>query len=983
MTLLKEISLSNIRRFAENVIVPVSPQATILLAPNGTGKTALFEAIELALTGSVARLDKDMFALVREGMAHAEVRLDFGDFEHRASVSADATPVYWSGRSELHGTVNPDDFGYLLRLTHMLDQRDKDWFTQAESSNAGDQLTKLPIGKDAQRANALITGLKQAVTKERTERERVSTEAETCVRDWNDLIKQRNDARELLNQELPSVEQLVTVLQRYVSAKINSDNLDNLESVQAVSVSNINTQLQELRERYVGLRQMDEVCTAYSTAMTELERLKGLKTIQQNFHDDLARKRDVLAINVTQATAAHIEADLGLSRVRDELAKVKEWVRLDTLLKAENDALTSEHLALTQLVGERTSASSTLKASEDVDYAYIKLSATSDEWQSSVNELQENLRAWSNWRDDSLQIETLQGRVKDIQKELLNNKKLFEEKEASYKQALDREAKAKEQLSLFQQSSDSLRAALAAIAADLPENQGECPVCGVEHGVNELRKRMANQLQAINPSLLSLAEYERTCREVVAQSDREKAEVSQLYLQSVALNESTVTEIGALERRVDAVRRLKIFEDTNLETANERLSARSKELEIAKLALDEFSKTLPPRPSAETLVHNRQVVHRLIELENEGEQIVRRRQATVSLLEQQLSMLPSSDDPVKAMKNLEEEASVSGKSVDSKLSERRQAEANAEIETANLQQSQGVIDALHNESQYHLGRIDECRKQWLLLRLPDEPTHSVLALNLHDCESKISSMEGAISELGQIRQSIVRLRSAVDYRKLQELIDTQRAERSEPDHGTYLVHQFEAAANELNRVDMAKSTLNTFSSALTNEVNEIESRLLDIEPLWQSLLGRIVREPRFSQTELQYNHYRKKAYAQVQVPIGNREAPAYKVASEAQKTDLQLSFLLSMAQVHPWSPWKALLLDDPTQHHDLVHASAVFDVLRDYIVDHGFQTIVTTHDPTQARFFARKLINDGVNVELVTLVPMGGGVNVMPLQNNR
>ena len=983
MTILKAISLSNIRRFAEDVTVPVSPQATILLAPNGTGKTALFEAVELALTGSVARLDKDMFALVREGTTHAEVRLNFGDFEHRATVSTDATPVYWSGRSKLHGKVNPDDYGYLLRLTHMLDQRDKDWFTQAESSSAGDQLTKLPIGKDAQYANSLITGLKQAVTKERTERERISTETETSVRDWNDLIARRNEARELVNQELPSIEKLVTVLQCYVSDQINSDNLDNLESAQAVGVSNINTQLQEMRERNVALHQMDTVCTAYTTAMAEAKRLEELKALHQKIHDDLLIKRDALAVNVTQVTAAHIEADLGLRRIRDELSKVEEWVRLDKLLKVENDALASERQMLTQLVTERTSASAALKASEDVEYIYIKWFASRAEWQLRIDELQEDLRAWSDWRDDSMQIQALHDRLENIEKKIIDNKKLFEEKDAAYKQALNGEAVAKEQLRNLQQSSDSLRAAVAAIAADLPENQGDCPVCGVEHGVNELKHRMANQLQAINPALISLAEYERNSRGVVAQSEREKAEASQLYLQSVALYETTISERDSLQRRIDAVRRLQIFEDTNLEIANERLSARRKVLEVAKIELDEYYKALAPRPKAETLVHYRQLAHRSVESETEGTQIVRRREATVSLIEQQLSTLSSPADPIGTLKKLEEEAFVLSKSADIKLSERRQAEAHAEIEKVNLHQSQVVIDGLQKDWQSLINRIDEYRKQWVLLRLPGEPTRSVLDKNLSDCESAILSMNLALAELGQVRQNIARLRGAVDYRKLQEIIDNQRAERSEPDHGAYLLQKFEAATNELNRVDTAKFTLNTFSTALANEVKQIQSRLLDIEPLWQSLLKRIVREPRFSQTELQYNHHRKKPYAQVHVPIGDREAPAYKVASEAQKTDLQLSFLLSMAQVHPWSPWKALLLDDPTQHHDLVHASAVFDVLRDYIVDYGFQTIVTTHDPVQARFFARKLINDGVHVELVTLVPMGGGVNVQSLQNNR
>lgn len=102
------------------------------------------------------------------------------------------------------------------------------------------------------------------------------------------------------------------------------------------------------------------------------------------------------------------------------------------------------------------------------------------------------------------------------------------------------------------------------------------------------------------------------------------------------------------------------------------------------------------------------------------------------------------------------------------------------------------------------------------------------------------------------------------------------------------------------------------------------------------------------------------------------------VASEAQMTDLQLTFLLSMAMNHRWSPWRALLLDDPTQHHDLVHAASVFDVLRDYIVDHDFQIVIATHDALQARFFMRKLQNDGIDARMWSLVPTAQGVTAIP-----
>ena len=89
--------------------------------------------------------------------------------------------------------------------------------------------------------------------------------------------------------------------------------------------------------------------------------------------------------------------------------------------------------------------------------------------------------------------------------------------------------------------------------------------------------------------------------------------------------------------------------------------------------------------------------------------------------------------------------------------------------------------------------------------------------------------------------------------------------------------------------------------------------------------------------------------------------------------------MLAMAHVHRWSPWKALLLDDPTQHHDLVHAAAVFDLLRDYIVDYGFQVVVATHDAVQARFFLRKLQNDGIEARLWGITLGTNGVEAKEL----
>ena len=80
MKYLQKISISNVRRFGKDVEINFGQGATILLAPNGIGKTTVFEAIELALSGKISRLKNGpLEALIRDGQPGLDVRLDFSD----------------------------------------------------------------------------------------------------------------------------------------------------------------------------------------------------------------------------------------------------------------------------------------------------------------------------------------------------------------------------------------------------------------------------------------------------------------------------------------------------------------------------------------------------------------------------------------------------------------------------------------------------------------------------------------------------------------------------------------------------------------------------------------------------------------------------------------------------------------------------------------------------------------------------------------
>jgi DNA repair exonuclease SbcCD ATPase subunit len=69
--------------------------------------------------------------------------------------------------------------------------------------------------------------------------------------------------------------------------------------------------------------------------------------------------------------------------------------------------------------------------------------------------------------------------------------------------------------------------------------------------------------------------------------------------------------------------------------------------------------------------------------------------------------------------------------------------------------------------------------------------------------------------------------------------------------------------------------------------------------------------------------------------------------------------------------WPALLLDDPLQPHDLTHAAALSEVLRDLVRDQKYQIILSLHDEELADSMRRQL--EGAGIPCVTCRDAGLG----------
>jgi hypothetical protein len=115
----------------------------------------------------------------------------------------------------------------------------------------------------------------------------------------------------------------------------------------------------------------------------------------------------------------------------------------------------------------------------------------------------------------------------------------------------------------------------------------------------------------------------------------------------------------------------------------------------------------------------------------------------------------------------------------------------------------------------------------------------------------------------------------------------------------------------------------------------------------------------------------------------NTTLPPQIVLSEGQMAANGFSILCAASTAYPWSNWRALLLDDPLQHNDIIHAAAFVDVMRNLVELREYQLIMSSHDRAEGEFIARKFDAARLPCTVVTLTaPSKDGVKFDPPRYN-
>ncbi|ABR50060.1 SMC domain protein [Alkaliphilus metalliredigens QYMF] len=975
---LNKISISNARRFAKDVEINFGKGATILLAPNGTGKTTIFEAIELALSGSLkSKLGDPPNALIRDGKKELDIRLDFdNDLYCEVAFRHGQTPLLKGDHVKLFQD-KLTSLPYLLGLTHILDQRGKFWFVTSDQNGAGSSLDKLSIGQGLNKIFSKKTSLIKAVNQEIINLENSYNEELERRNNFIKVIKDRDLASS--DYKLVSLDLIYQVINNG-HVIIKKKNADIKLNQQALSLFLETTKdlLSSKIDSHSSLK------IKYSSIESKLE------TYEEN----------TLLIKTKEADIESNKTKTGQLNEKIEDLKVKikadEEMKSESVVKKDHSMLMQKHLRLLAEKREKYQQESIdmqplnlqfpkkqdefAESCKDLE-AFLKLKTEHEILDSEIIQVLNKQEFVNKLRTLQTQLEVLEKQNSDIEEknipdyekikfELTQEIKKIESDQIKNNLQIDQ---TNQIIKKYLEGSNAIQTSINSIAKHLPVDQCKCPVCNTDFEPEELQKQIKIALEWMNPAAHKMTQNLKKLEEA------QKKFVDDLEKLSSDLNTINLKITHERESLEDTKKRLSeiLTSFPNCINSNDALNFISSSIDSQTGIHDQLlekKKALKEMPSENTITDARIKNEKIrIEFDDLKSEI----QANESLIKLLLEEIVCLEERTKghnlekltayiSVLELEIETSMTLCSQNTIMLEKFQKELNT-LQTELHKINDHLLQLRSQQSQIET--------EWFESGLPDKPNPISLFLAKSNIENQQKKCSDSLSQLKDVQQQLVAWKEAESFIELNEKVKIECGERSEEEHLVFLSSRVEKQEKKFNEMKNKNETMSFIFRKVDSELNQINKYIDSINEPWSELLQRTIVNSRFSTGELlKSNTVRNKPTAQVGAILNGNSIPVNQIASEAQLTDLQLTFMLAMAKQHHWTPWRALLLDDPTQHHDLVHASSVFDLLRDYISDLDFQVMLSTHDSQQVNFFRRKLDNDGIENKVYRLIVGRDGV---------
>ncbi|UUL83971.1 AAA family ATPase [Sphingomonas qomolangmaensis] len=1020
---LSRIGTHDFRTFGDfEIEIPAAPGLVLLTGTNGLGKSSFFDAIEWGLTNTIRRFEP----YVQKG----KKRLAEKDYLTRrgAEPGSHRVSLTFSGEEPIvraagTGTATADivarlarpdrrainDLGTYLALTHFLGQAAQQRFTSRDPRDQW-QALKGPSGIDrleriraGLRGRPTVTAFNRRIETQQT----VVTTLERQIADWQGwltrLERLRSAARAtgaLTAAEVTErIDQLETDLPELITGQPLAITGEDVGRRLAALGDRIGDALRLMGERKAGLEALAPLAVQYAISQAEsrldtpaLVRLRGevsdaqarlgralplvstannavtaqqaaIATIGHNIQvleagsTDLARRQQLLALIATDAAdrAALVEA-IAANRATIQIA----------------DGTIGNHAEAAAEVARLRSLAASARALDEAMADYLNLEAESAKASAALAQGREVAGPVT------VQIVALETQLAGVDRRIGDAER--DRAEA------DRHATA-------------ISAALSQLASHLHANDTDCPVCNTSFAPGVL-KALADAAAVGSDGRLAQAdevvEALRANRsDLTSKIDALKAQVAVVdelvrAADTTARAASDAREAVALSLDVPAYSDLAPLAARRRSDAETALATAEAALDLmaANAAAASEQRSAAANRLDELIVRESQLGARVAQFESEdaacADRISARNlsNATLADIEARLTSVRGEAEAARArLSELVEAASATVAA-----SQREQAA----VDTGKA--ALAATEATRATAEQGARQI---QLRWTQAGLPGIPSQA-------GYDEGVAAVDATLVGLRSLaeRQLILARdnEDALLQTEIDEIVSALRLAGGEESAGDPTAHlanlksKLASAKATVKLTTAARNAVKRYSEDLQAQANDFSTRVLDplntvIDDFNEAMLSTPGESIQFrADTRVDATtfgmalRYREKVENAIEAV---KDLPPQVVLSEGQLAANGFSILCAASTAYPWSRWRALLLDDPLQHNDIIHTAAFVDVMRNMVEMNGYQLIMSSHDRGESDFIARKFDAAGLPCTTVLLTAPSdkGVVWVEPEQN--
>ncbi|WP_296097865.1 AAA family ATPase [uncultured Agrobacterium sp.] len=1014
---LKQVSLRQFRSFATlDVELPPEPGVLIVHGSNGLGKSSLFDALEWALSDRIDHF-RDATGVNKPGTYLCRWRegepgptsttMVFSDEStiERSLLSAKSTA------SQLGGNV-PDITGFLrapawqqriselqryLLLTHFLGQSTLSRLTYRKSSERFDILKEAAQSTAIEAISNALHG--QGNTSVVRAYARQIEAFERDAKSLGDLVEQESalwlEAR--ISGALDDA--AVRAEARRIAVQLARAQFD----AQGVDASPADLDVPTIERLQATIDRIERDCFSAEAQIEDARRLHGeLQRVLTDLAEVAAsrastqKRIDALGDQLAQArklqsdrrndVATHQQRVVSASTALSRLCALHDArtlvVRLDSEYRDALIARADADQAKRSTESEVTIAERRRQISQRVSGEIEQFDKEIDRLRDKVSTVEQAVVCKDNIEGTSAALAELEASNPDVDAALTRSEQMVAAATDSVN-AQDAVVKS------LRETVDTMSIAIASIASHLPSDGCDCPVCATHFDdAAALQARVSTAAERLAPALFA---QEETLKSLSAALAARNSELQQLRVARAAIRsaradlnverEQLVRLISRLdggpsETPIDlAVTRGHLVEMIATVSARRRLKQRWQTHPAldAQTSSADYSRAVRERDKAQRRLNaaTRAAADLAVSLERArvDEGSATSAMGTEDAIEpHDLSRMLREAEAEKLRR---EEAFASASRA---LTEADTAAGALEGEFAGLRARMGEIDTRKHDLDEAQRRVSD---DWLGLKqfgpVPDLAAVQVV-------EGSIGTLRLAVKEaaanLGRLREGRLAWSRQVSHRAV---LDQIREQVDGPPNATRDEVLARAAALQAEKkagadaVREVKEIAKAASADISAELEDFNSEYIKPLGFLMSRINQaILCDPRVGiDLHVKRKKIEQSAVKGGEVPKAVGEIDPVLVHSEGQMAALAVSMLCAASLTFPWSRWKALILDDPLQHNDSIHAAAFADLMGNLVAGEGYQVLLSTHDVAQAEFLQRKFRSRRIPFVTLSLLGLG------------